>query len=254
MIIALATEKGGSAKTTLSLHLAWRQAKGGKALLVDLDSQASSTRVLLKGGLPTGAHVGHVLLRHVPAKDAVVSGAGGVDLLPAHSGLAGALQILGAELGPERRLASVLGPLIETYDHIILDCAPGRSLLFLGALMAAQRVVAPVVPDLFGAHGLAGLLELVGAVRQDLGASCEFAGAVINRATRTKLSGEVVAKLQADLGPLLLGVVPDSVKVGEALAASVPVWDHAPGSPVALAMSSVCDAVLNSAKGVSRAA
>ena len=254
MIIALATEKGGSAKTTLSLHLAWRQAKGGKALLVDLDSQASSTRVLLKGGLPTGAHVGHVLLRHVPAKDAVVSGAGGVDLLPAHSGLAGALQILGAELGPERRLASVLGPLIETYDHIILDCAPGRSLLFLGALMAANKVVAPVVPDIFGVDGLKGLLELVGAVRQDLGGSCDFAGAVVNRSTRTKLSSEVVGKLRADLGPLFLGAVPDSVKVGESLAASTPVWEHAPGAPVAVAMESVCDAVLSSVKGVSRAA
>lgn len=254
MITAIATEKGGSTKTSLSLHLAWKAAKGGKTLLVDLDAQASATRVILKGGLPTGAHVGHVLLRHISAKEAILPGAGGVDLLPASSGVAGALQVLAGEMGPERRLMSSLAPLVNEYDHIILDCAPGRSLLFLGALMAAQRVVAPVVPDLFGAHGLAGLLELVGAVRQDLGASCEFAGAVINRATRTKLSNEVVAKLQKDLGPLLLGVVPDSVKVGEAMAASVPVWDHAPGSPVALAMLSVCDAVLNSAKGVSRAA
>jgi cellulose biosynthesis protein BcsQ len=116
--------------------------------------------------------------------------------------------------------------------------------------LAAQRVIAPVVPDLFGAHGLAGLLELVSAVRQDLGASCQFSGAVISRATRTKLSGEVVAKLQADLGGLVLGVIPDSVKIGEALAASLPVWEHAPGSPVALAMASVCDEVLNPGKGV----
>ena len=254
VIIASATEKGGSAKTTFSLHLAWRQAKRGKVLLVDCDAQASATRVLLRGKLPTGAHIGHVLLRHVPAKEAIVSGAGEVDILPSASGLAGAIQILGGELGPERRLASVLAPLIETYDHIILDCAPGRSLLFIGALLAASKVIAPTVPDIFGVDGLKGLLELVGAVRQDLGGTCDFAGAVVSRSTRTKLSNEVVGKLRADLGPLFLGAVPDSVKMLEALAASVPVWEHAPDAPVALAMEAVCDAVLNSIKGVSRAA
>lgn len=254
MVTAIATEKGGSSKTTLSLHLAWRGAREGKVLLVDLDSQANSTRVLLKGGLPTGAHIGHVLLRHVPAKEAIVSGAGGVDLIPAAPGLAGALQILSGELGPERRLASSLAPLLSEYDHVLLDCAPGRSPLFFGALLAASKVISPVIPDLFGIHGLAGLLENVASVRRDLGGTCEFSGAVVSRTTRTKLAGEVVERLKADLGPLLLGLIPDSVKVGEALAASVPVWTHAPGAPVSEAMAAVCDSILGLREEVTCAA
>jgi len=251
-IVAIATEKGGSTKTTLALHLAWK-AKG-RALLVDLDSQANATRVLLKNQLPESGHVGHVLLRHVSANEIILKGAGGVDLLPSHPELAGALQLLNGELGPERRLSQVLATIALNYEIVVLDCAPGRSTTFIGALLAANRVVSPIVPDLFGAYGLAGLLELLGAVRRDLGGSCEFAGAIASRVTRTKMAGEIVAQLKNDLGPKLLGIVPDSVKVGEALAANLPTWEHAPGSPAAEALGMACDAVLAGLKECKNAA
>jgi len=241
-IISLATEKGGSAKTTMALHLAWWKARGEKVLLVDLDSQASATRVLLKNKLPESGHVGHVLLRHLEPEKAIVRGAG-VDLLPSHPELAGALTLLQGELGPERRLGLLLAPLTEQYDFIIVDCPPGRSVLLIGALLASQEVLVPVVPDFFGLHGLAGLLELLRLVRRDLGGSCLFGGAIACRTTRTKLSNEAVARLRTDLGPRFLGAIPDSVKVAEALAASLPVWSHAPGSPVAAAMSACCQAI-----------
>lgn len=241
-IISLATEKGGSCKSTMALHLAWWRAKKEKVLLVDLDSQASATRVLLRNKLPESGHVGHVLLRHLEPEKAIVRGAG-VDLLPSHPDLAGALTILQSELGPERRLALCLAPLAEQYDSIVIDCPPGRSVLLIGALLASQEVIVPVVPDFFGLHGLGGLLELLRLVRRDLGGSCLFGGAIACRTTRTKLSNEAVAKLKADLGPKFLGAIPDSVKASEALAASLPVWTHAPGSPVAASIAEACQAI-----------
>lgn len=253
-IIAVATEKGGATKSTLALHLAWRQAKEGKALLVDLDSQANSTRVLLKNRLPESGHIGHALLRHISAREAIIPGAGGVDLLPSHPELAGALQLLSGELGPERRLGQVLATVTPDYSMVILDCAPGRSTMFIGALLASNKVVAPVVPDLFGAYGLAGLLELLNAVKRDLGSGGEFAGAILSRVGRTKMAGEIVSQLGRELGPKLLGAIPESVKVGEALAASLPVWEHAPGSPVAEALWTACGAVLDATKEARHAA
>lgn len=153
-IISLATEKGGSCKSTMALHIAWWRAKKERVLLVDLDSQASATRVLLRNKLPESGHVGHVLLRHLEPEKAIVRGAG-VDLLPSHPDLAGALTILASELGPERRLALTLAPLMEHYDSIILDCPPGRSVLLIGALLASQEVVVPVVPDFLASMALA---------------------------------------------------------------------------------------------------
>jgi len=242
--IAFSAEKGGSCKTTMSLHLSWWKAKKGeRVLLVDLDSQASATRVLLKNQLPESGHVGHVLLRMAEAKQVIVRGSGGVDLLPSHPELSGAIQLLSKELGPERRLSLLLGPLAQEYSSIVLDCPPGRSLLLIGALLASQAAVVPVVPDLFGIHGLAGLLELLPLVNRDLGGHCSFTGAIVSRATRTKLSNEAVGQLKKDLGSKLLAVIPDSVKVSEALAASVPAWAHAPGSPVAEALSLACQSI-----------
>lgn len=254
-ITALAAEKGGSTKTTLALHLAWwTAARKEKVLLVDLDSQASATRVLLKNRLPETGHVGHALLRMAEARGVIVRGSGGVDLLPSHPELSGAIQLLGKELGPERRLSLILEPLAREYETIILDCPPGRSLLLVGALLASQAAVVPVVPDLFGIHGLAGLLELLPLVNRDLGGQCSFKGAVVSRATRTKLANEAVGHLRRDLGAKLLAVVPDSVKVSEALAASVPAWAHAPGSPVAEALLLACKSIHGKEGGISRVA
>lgn len=254
-IVAFCAEKGGSCKTTMALHLAWWKAKREKVLLVDLDSQASATRVLLRNQLPESGHIGHALLRMVEPEKVIVAGSGGVDLLPSHPELGGAIQLLGKELGPERRLSLLLGPLAQEYATIVLDCPPGRSLLLLGALLAAQAAVVPVVPDLFGIHGLAGLLELLPQVNRDLGGQCSFKGAIVSRATRTRLSNEAVGQLKRDLGPKLLAIIPDSVKVSEALAASVPAWAHAPGSPVAEALSLACQSIHgNEAGGLSNVA
>ena len=79
MIVAIANNKGGVAKTTIAVHFAtWLARQGKKVLLVDLDTQGSVARFLglpcRKGyfygdenaAMPVLQHLGGVELYNIP--------------------------------------------------------------------------------------------------------------------------------------------------------------------------------------------
>ena len=218
-VLALMSEKGGCGKTTLSMNLAASLSERSRVLLVDCDQQASATEIMLDGAAVGADDLSAVLLGEATASQAIIEKTSfGSSLLPASDRLAEVQVLLANEPGRDTRLRHALEEVREQYDWIILDCPPGRGLLAIVALAAADRVILPMDGSRSGLIGVQKAIELAGQVRRFCpdplrSGAPAIQGIVLNRVSKNKTHDECLANLRQAYGDLLLGVIPAAVCV-----------------------------------------
>src|SRR3712207_813068 len=124
MVIAIASQKGGTGKTTTSIQLAAGLAqRGERVLLVDIDSQANASKVLLSNYqyLRKEETLYTTILERQPVQVHKAS-IENLDVVPSHILLSNTDVALTTALDHrEARLKTHLDPLKGEYDHIIID-------------------------------------------------------------------------------------------------------------------------------------
>ncbi|MGZ2384625.1 chromosome partitioning protein [Rhizobium brockwellii] len=190
-VIAVTNFKGGSGKTTTSVHLAQYLAlQGYRVLALDLDPQASLSALL--GVLPE-THVGsnetlYAAIRYDedrrPLGDVVrQTYFDGLDLVP------GNLELMEFEHTTPRaltngtkgadeiffmRIARALDDVADNYDVVVFDCPPQLGYLTLSGLCAATSMVVTVHPQMLDIASMSQFLlmthDLLGVVREAGGA------------------------------------------------------------------------------------
>ncbi|MCB9915286.1 MAG: ParA family protein [Planctomycetes bacterium] len=224
-VLSFVNQKGGCGKTTAAVNLAGAlAAKGRRVLLVDLDPQAHATMALgwAAEDEPT---VREVLLGEARADAALVSGPGGVSLLPASAALADFEDATARMLHAEGALRAALEPLDARFDEVLLDCPPRvDGVLCANALRASDTAVLVVETGAFALQGAVKALDVLAELRETLDRPFDLRvlGTLFDR--RTRFARELLMALHGRFGEALFDtVVRTSVRLREAAAMGVPV-------------------------------
>lgn len=204
MIITFSSLKGGTGKTSLSVHLAHAiKLAHAKVILIDADPQSSASDwAAARDDSPPFPVVG--MARDTLHRD--------------------------------------LGSLTADYDHAVIDTPPRVSALARSAILAADLVLIPVQPSSYDVWAAAETVKLVEEAQQ-YKPDIKAAFVINRRIVKTSIGGEVSAAL-ADYSPIVFeSAIAQRVAIAEA-SAGYTVLEDSPKSAAADEVRSLANEVL----------
>ncbi len=236
-VIAVTNFKGGSSKTSTTIHLGHYLAlKGYRVLAIDLDPQASLTALhgAVDGFDPRAGETFYSAIRfdepvptaslihqtHIAGFDVICAG---LDLTEFETAVALEMRNAGGT-NFLLRVSQAIEQIADDYDIILMDSAPSLNFLTLSSLTAATGVLIPVPAHMLDVDSTAKFLELAASYMEILSgmgteAQWDFAKFLI---TKFEPNDHPQANMQALMrqvfgDDLLLNMVIKSTAVADSL-------------------------------------
>ncbi len=232
MILSVVSAKGGVGKTTVTANLGVLLHKRGiKVLLVDADL-ASGDLTLQLGG-KSGKGLNTLLSSEKVSEEEVlksVSSAFGVPLLPVVPSLRAYLKAK-LDLFP-----SVLSPLKDQYDLILVDTPPGINKNSIVPLTESDKVLLVTTPDPIAVSDVSTSKDVALLLEKSV------VGVVINRFKKGLLFSSKQLKpreIENILKLKEMGTIPEDKAVEASILAKKPLVLHKPRSPASKAFGSL---------------
>lgn len=243
-ILSIAIQKGGCAKTTTTINLGSCLAqKGHKVLLIDLDPQGNLSYGC--GVEDTAYTIAEVFAEEYDKstsskkgiKDAIVHKPENCnfDIVTANILLADADHKYIDAMGRGAKiLKSVLEPVKNDYDYILIDCPPSLGILTVNAFLASDFIIIPMEPSYFALQGLSQLNETIEEIRE-MNEKLKVLGILQTRYTKrnniTQVATEEIQEKAEEFGIQVFKTrIQESVVVKESQALQLPLAMHEPKS------------------------
>lgn len=195
---AIVNRKGGVAKTTTAVELAYILAAnyGKRVLLADADPQGDATGMLLPmrehcegmADVLGGADFYADVIEHTDVRD--------LDIIPAGDALAELdLEYMLSDERPSfNALRDLRDAMIEddAYDFMVIDCPPNYSASCISAIVAADYIIIPTNLDKNSAQGMTKLVEQIDTIRARQNPNVRISGCLVTRYHRCEVSEDAL--------------------------------------------------------------
>jgi chromosome partitioning protein len=256
-VVAIANQKGGVAKTTTCVNVAWLLGKQGRrVLLIDCDPQANATVHL--GIDPHEQELAKATLTHAlrstrPMREFVTPVCDGVfDLLPSSISLAAADRELLRQPNGTLILRAKIAQLAGHYDYVVLDCPPHLGELTVSVLNAADQLLIPTQTEMLSMMGIPQLFETIAGVRELVNPRLEVLGILPTMFSPRRLQDEQVMNELRELAAAenlrLFSPVRRAADYTKSVMAGRPGLAINPNSAGAESYAEIASALLNLAK------
>ena len=254
-VIALANQKGGTAKTTTTLNLGIGLAhQGRKVLLVDADPQGDLTTALGWTNADSLPITLETQMKKILQDEPFVYNEGilhheeGVDIIPTNIELSGMEISLVNAMSREQTLKLYLSDLKKAYDYILIDCMPSLGMITINAFACADSILIPVQAAYLPVKGLEQLIKTIGKVKRQINSKLEIEGILLTMVdNRTNYAKDISILLIENYGSrvkIFKESIPMSVRAAEISAEGVSIYQHDPNGKVASAYQSLTEEVL----------
>ena len=179
LVYSITNQKGGVSKTSISVNLSATLAfLGQRVLLIDMDSQAQSSRYLNKEQytdksivniftelIQTGNITKELVEKYI-VRNEVVNGKY-IDILPSELRLSKILELCRSVSMPHTLLKKIIDTVKDSYDMVICDLPPNSGISIEMALYASDKVIFATDCDIFAKEGIEVTLEGINNFNQN---------------------------------------------------------------------------------------
>lgn len=243
MVISIASQKGGTGKTTTAISLSAGLARQGKkVLLVDMDSQANSAKVLLphyQALRKEDTNYMTILQRQpLPIHQTTIPN---LDISPSHILLSNTdIDLTTAKDHREARLKTQLDGIKARYDYVFIDCPPALSWLTVNAFTASDQIVIVVAPGYFELESIVQINKTIEEIKEYFNPTLRVLGYLFTKSDPTinsKISLKILRQTYTE--SVLNTIIPLNTDIRDAHFSKQDIFTYRPHSKSAEAYQSL---------------